>query len=102
MTSWEVIVSLIGTPSGIWSELISRLPFVCSMCHIHCFPITKISVAFGGGCEFLTKISAPQKYMMTTRIMGMTVHVTSSGILLITWFFGGGSSGERRRYLMAK
>ncbi len=49
MTSSEVIVSLIGTPTGTCSWLISRWPVGCWIFHIHCLPVTKYSTASAGG-----------------------------------------------------
>ncbi len=70
------------------------------MCHIHCLPTTKISVAASGGREF-SKYRLEAHTKITTVIsVGMIVQVNSSARCVLV--SAGISSGERRRYLIMK
>src|ERR1700693_4276316 len=79
MTSSEVMVNTPGTPTGTCSSLISRTPSRCWMCHIHCLPITKISVEAEGGREFSKYKLEAQRNKPAQMNVGMMVHANSSG-----------------------
>src|ERR1700728_309840 len=79
MTSSDVIVNLTGTPTGTCSSLISRTPSGCWMCHIHCLPITKISVEAEGGREFSKYKLEAQRNRPAQIRAGMMVQASSSG-----------------------
>src|ERR1700691_6108653 len=79
MTSSEVMVSFTGTPTGTCSSLISRTPSGCWMCHIHCLPITKISVEADGGREFSKYKLEAQRNSPTHIRVGMIVQANSNG-----------------------
>src|SRR5580700_618890 len=94
------MVMLIGVFTGTCSSLISRTPSGCWMCHIHCLPTTKISVAASGGREFSKYKLEPQIKMNTVISVGTIVQVSSRP--RCSPVSGGTSSGERRRYLIMK
>src|SRR6202044_175984 len=79
MTSSEVIVNSTGTPTGTCSSLISRTPSGCWMCHIHCLPITKISVEADGGREFSKYKLEAQRKRPAQISVGMIVQANSNG-----------------------
>src|SRR5215475_10820259 len=60
ITSSEVMVILIGVPTGTWSSLISRRPSGCWIFHIHCLPTTVYSTALAGGRAIVKYSFAPQ------------------------------------------
>ena len=73
------MVSFTGRPSGTCSSLISRCPSGCSTFHIHCLPVTKISIEPLGGSAF-RKYSVELHTKITATIsVGIAVHSTSSG-----------------------
>ena len=99
ITSWLLITSLTGRPTGTVSSLISRRPFGCWQCHIHCLPLTWISSAFSGILLCPMNTRAPQTNMTITISSGTTVQSSSS--LALSNRSGGGAP-SRRRYLTAK
>src|ERR1700677_2299098 len=100
MTSSEVMVNSTGTPRGTCSSLISRTPSGCWMCHIHCLPITKISVEAEGGREFSKyKLEAHRNKPTHIRV-GMMVQANSSG--RFSSVSGGISLSACLRYLTMK
>src|SRR6202050_1671038 len=100
MTSSEVMVNSTGTPRGTCSSLISRTPSGCWMCHIHCLPITKISVDADGGREFSKYKLEAQRNSPTQIRVGIIVQVRSSARL--SSVSGGRSFSARRRYFTMK
>src|SRR5437867_2584563 len=105
MTSWLVMRSLTGRPRGTCSSLISRRPWGCWVFHIHCLPMTYISIASLGGRETRTYTADAQPNITRVMTNGTMVQVSSSALFVGT--FGGGGSAisigsgvvERRRYL---
>src|SRR5579864_7134137 len=100
MTSSEVIVSSIGTPTGTCSSLISCGPSVCCSFHIHCLPTTKISCDASGGRELRKYKLEDQKKSTAQMAVGTTVHVISSAAEVS--IAGGISLSKRRRYRIMK
>src|SRR5271163_1156071 len=77
MTSCEVMVNFTGMPMGTWSSLISRGPSECCRCHIHCLPMTKISVEASGGRPLRTYRLEAQTNSTTQMSEGIIVQVNS-------------------------
>ncbi|MNL49364.1 hypothetical protein D3C87_1722910 [compost metagenome] len=100
MTSCEIIVSLIGRPTGTWRALISRWPPGCSSFHIHCLATTAISSASAGGRRMSKYTFAPQAKRIRKIAIGRAVQAISiPNGYRIRWVR---SAWDPRRYLIPK
>src|ERR1700685_374007 len=95
------MVILIGALTGTCSSLISRTPAGCWMCHIHCFPTTKISVEASGGREF-SKYRLEAQTKITTGMSGGEMAQLSSSARCVLGSAGRASGERRRNFTMKK
>ena len=77
ITSWLVITSFTGWLIGTCRASISRWPSGCWTFHIHCLPMTLISIALLGAWACPMKMMAPQANITISRKNGTTAQLIS-------------------------